>query len=411
MKIIKRITNWLEIRASTPTYSGWVLGGIAICFFGAAMNTMAGWLYAISGVSFALLFIAAVLPPRSLFHLIVKRHPIQAVTAGDDLKVELDIINPTNKVVNLLQVADVLPFILGKPQQQAIETILPQNSYRWVYYYPTERRGIYRWQTVELASGAPLGLFWCRRQRDCTAKAIVYPTVLNLTSCPLVDRIGQEDCRQGDPRGVPLQTANEGLVRSLRPYRIGDPMRLIHWRTSARYGELRLRELEIVTAGQQMVIALDSSGKWEESSFEEAVIAAASLYFYAQHQQVQVQLWTASTGLVKGDRVVMETLAATNPGEDATNPLSTSDPLIWLTQNPSTISLLPSGSRWLLWQSWQTPTEQVVVNRDYPGIVVQPEQPLQLQLQQALSGEHSIPLRSLKTQINPEVDLSYETAI
>lgn len=256
MKIIKRITNWLELRAFIPTYSGWVLAGVAICFFGAAMNTMAGWLYAISGVSFALLLIAAVLPPRSLFHLIVKRHPIPAVTAGEDLKVELDIINPTNQAVNLLQVTDVLPFILGKPHQQAIETILPQNSYRWVYYYSTKRRGIYRWQTVELASGAPLGLFWCRRQRECIAKAIVYPTVLNLASCPLVDRIGQEDSRQGDPRGVPLQTANEGLVRSLRPYRVGDPMRLIHWRSSARYGELRLRELEIVTAGQHMMAVL-----------------------------------------------------------------------------------------------------------------------------------------------------------
>ena len=32
------------------------------CFFGAAINTMAGWLYVISGVSFALLAVAAVLP-------------------------------------------------------------------------------------------------------------------------------------------------------------------------------------------------------------------------------------------------------------------------------------------------------------------------------------------------------------
>jgi uncharacterized protein (DUF58 family) len=162
-------------------------------------------------------------------------------------------------------------------------------------------------------------------------------------------------------------------------------MRLIHWRTSARYGELRVRELELVTAGQQTVIALDSSAKWEESSFEQAVIAATSLYFYAQRQQIQAQLWTAFTGLVRGDRVVMETLAATNPAEDATNLPPTSEPLIWLTQNPLTLSSLPSGSRWLLWQNLQTATEQVVVNRDYPGIVVQAEQPLQIQLQQALS--------------------------
>ena len=45
MKIIKRITTWLEICASTPAYGGWILVGIAICFFGAGINTMAGWLY------------------------------------------------------------------------------------------------------------------------------------------------------------------------------------------------------------------------------------------------------------------------------------------------------------------------------------------------------------------------------
>lgn len=77
MKIIKRTINWLETRACAPAYSGWVLAGIAICFFGAAVNTMAGWLYAISGVSFALLAIAAILPPRSLVGLTVKRRTIR----------------------------------------------------------------------------------------------------------------------------------------------------------------------------------------------------------------------------------------------------------------------------------------------------------------------------------------------
>ncbi len=42
MKIIKPITNWLETHASTPAYTGWILAAIAVCFFGAAINTMAG---------------------------------------------------------------------------------------------------------------------------------------------------------------------------------------------------------------------------------------------------------------------------------------------------------------------------------------------------------------------------------
>jgi uncharacterized protein (DUF58 family) len=382
MKIIKRIIYWLEIRACAPGYSGWVLAGISLCFFGAAINTMAGWLYVISGVSFALLGVAAVLPGRSLRGLTVKRLPIQPVTASSELTVELEIHNPTKHPVSLLLVEDILPFILGKPIKQAIETIPVAGNYHWKYYYPTQRRGVYRWQTVELISGAPLGLFFCRRQQETTAKAIVYPTVLPLTSCPLVDQIGQDESHRSDFRGRPLLTATEGLVRSLRPYRTGDAMRLIHWRTSARYGELRVRELEVVTGGEDIIIALDSAGSWFVENFEQAVIACASLYFYAQAQQIQVQLWTASTGLVKGDRSVLETLAAVTAQEDPSNPEGCVPIAIWLTQNPLTLPNLPQGSRWLLWDNISSPA-QAIVNRDYPGITIQHTEPLQPQLQKS----------------------------
>jgi uncharacterized protein (DUF58 family) len=384
MKIIKPITNWLETRACAPTYGGWVLAATAICFFGAGINTMAGWLYAISGISFALLGVAAILPPRSLTGLSITRRPMQPVSVGDDLTVELEIRNQTQQPVSLLQIEDILPFVLGKPIQKAIEAIPSQGSYRWVYYYPTQRRGVYRWHTVELGSGAPLGLFWCRRQRDCAATAIVYPTVLPLATCPLVDEMGQEESKKGDPRGRPLQTATTGLVRSLRPYRLGDPTRLIHWRTSARYGELRVRELEMVTGGQEIVIALDSASNWEEENFEQAVIAAASLYFYAHQQQLQVQLWTASTDLIKGERFVLETLAATTALEDASSVVPKSHPLIWLTQNPLSVATLPQGSRWVLWPNISSPPEQEVINWERPGIVLQSDRALQPQLQKTL---------------------------
>jgi uncharacterized protein (DUF58 family) len=383
MNVIKPITNWLEIRACVPTYTGWVLAGISTCFFGAAINTMAGWLYVISGISFALLGIAAVLPMRELVGLSVIRRPIEPVTAGDVLKVELEIHNSRSSVVSLIQVADILPYILGKPIQQAIESIPIGGCYRWVYYYPTERRGVYRWQTVELSSGAPFGLFWSRRPREVTARAVVYPTVLPLASCPLVDEMGQEDSLRGDPRGRPFQTATVGLTRSLRPYRIGDPIRLIHWRSSARYGELRLRELELITGGQDIIIALDSAGKWGEEEFEQAVITAASLYFYAHRQQMQVQLWTAATDLVRGEKSVLETLAATLPAEDIINS-QPKYPLIWLTQNSLTISALPSGSRWVLWDV--SSVKAPVTNPEYSGIILNNKQPLKAQLQEPLSG-------------------------
>lgn len=382
MGINERIADWLESRWVTPAYSGWLLGGIALCFFGAAINTMAGWLYVLSGVSFALLGLAAVLPARVLLGLNIHRYSIEPVSAGDELTIELEIENQTTQPKTLLQVQDLLPFVLGQPVQIPIETISPKDSYKWVYYYPTQRRGVYRWHNVQLRTATPLGLFWCSRRRHVPAKAIVYPTVLPLTICPLVDEMGQKDNAQFDSQQR-FQTATEGLTRSLRPYRTGDPTRLIHWRTSARYGELRVRELEVITGGQEIIICLDA-GTWQSENFEQAVIAAASLYFYAQRQQLNVKLWTGLTGLVQGDRLVLETLAANEPGEATANNLP-SNPLLWLSQNPISLNTLPSGSRWLLWSHVSSFEPKILVNQNYPGFVVQTEQPLQLQLQQPLT--------------------------
>ncbi|MUL35362.1 DUF58 domain-containing protein [Gloeocapsopsis dulcis] len=380
MTLNKQIADWLESRWITPAYSGWVLIGVTICFFGAAVNTMAGWLYVLSGLGFALLGIAAVLPARSLRGIKIHRSSIQPVSAGEALTVEIEIANPTVHPKNLLQIQDLLPFVLGKPVQAPIEVIPPNQSYTWIYHHPTQQRGVYRWHNVQLRTAAPVGLFWCRRQQEIPATAIVYPTVLPLTTCPIIDSLGQENHAKSHEQQR-VQLATEGLTRSLRPYRKGDPLRLIHWRSSARYGEFRVRELELITEGRELVICLDSAGTWEEDSFEQAVIAAASLYFYAQKQQLSVQLWTAATGLVQGNRAVLHTLAVTNSNESQVSNLPQSR-LIWLSQNVLSLNTIPSNSYWLLWGNdsvWRSKG-----NYNSFGLLIDKDQFLQPQLQKVV---------------------------
>ena len=386
MGIGKSIANWLENRWVAPAYAGWLLGGLTIFFFGAATNTMVGWLYVISGISTALLGLAAIGPPRSLREIALRRLPIVPVSAGDRLTVEVEVTNQSSQPKTLLQVGDVLPFVLGKPVETAIEVIPPGKVYKWVYYHPTEKRGVYRWHQIQLRTGMPLGLFWCRRRREAKATAIVYPQVLPLGVCPLVDEMGQKDALTRSDRQN-FQNATEGLTRALRPYRMGDPFRLIHWRTSARHGELLVRELEVMMGGQEVVISLDSALTWNADDFERAVIAAASLYFYAARRQMNVSLWTAATGLLQGHRVVLEALAATNFGEEEIGTESNlpSLPLIWLTQNPDSLNGLPVGSRWVLWTPGELDEGQKnVVSREFPGLRIDREQPLEIQLQQQL---------------------------
>ena len=383
MNIGHKIADWLENRAVTPAYAGWLLSGMTVFFFGSATNTMSGWLYALSGVSLALLGVAAVLPGKSLRFLEVRRRTIEPVSAGDQITVELEIENRAREPKTLLQVVDILPFVLGEPIVRPIEVIDPNSIYRDTYYLEARQRGVYRWQEVNLRTAAPLGLFWCRRSRRVKAVAVVYPQVLPLSTCPIIDRIGQEDSPQFYNRSR-SQTATEGLTRNLRPYRHGDPTRLIHWRTSARYGELRVRELEVAAGGQEIIIALDSAAAWQPEEFERAVTVAASLYFYASKRLLNVKLWTAGTGLVSGNRVVLETLAAVNAGEDAVENRPKL-PIIWLTQNSATLSTLSLGSRWVLWPLATAETgEKMLVKHELPGLEIRSGRPLELQLQDPL---------------------------
>ena len=61
--------------------------------------------------------------------------------------------------------------------------------------------------------------------------------------------------------------------------------------------------------------------------------------------------------------------------------------IITLSKKEEFTASLPLGSRWLLWQKPDSPTE-TVINREYPGILIQneQEQELQPQLQKALSS-------------------------
>ncbi len=381
MNIITRISDWLESRWVAPSYSGWLLAAIALALFGAATNTMAGWLYVMSGTIFALLLLAAILPRRAIEKLKIRRLAIDPVSAGDELTIELEISNPTSKAKHLIQIEDILPYVLAEPKKTAIETIPPKTSDRWSYYCRTKKRGVYQWHEIKLRSGNPLGLFWCRRSRQIPGKAIVYPQILPLTRCPIVDSIGQDDSiiLQSEQR---YQTASQGLTRALRPYRTGDPMRLIHWRTSARLGEFKVRELEIITGGQEVIISLDTNSEWEEENFEQAVIAAASLYFYAYKSQLNVKLWTASTGLLSGDRSVLETLAAIFPSQDNNLSKPPALPLIWLSQNSNSVASLSPGSRFVLFDSG---SGNVGSNNNSSGLVINSEAPLQQELQKYIN--------------------------
>lgn len=376
----------LELQGAAPTVGGRVAIVIGLCFFGAATNTMVGWLYAISGTMLALLAIAAILPRRSLRFLEVRRRPIPPVSAGDALTLELEVTNTGKHWCGLLEVHDrVPPSLLQTPQERklgaltmGLEAIGPQAVRRVRLISDAMKRGIYRWDTVDLRSGAPLGLFDSRCRTSVPARAVVYPTVLPLDRCPLLDSFGEAESEQIQPHQPDRMTTTE-LVRGLRPYRSGDSLRLVHWRSSARYGELRVRELETAASGRDLIVGLDSASTWDAADFEQAAIAAASIYFYAYRRQLAVRFWSAGTGELRGNRQVLEALAGVQPEEPSAHTMPTL-PLLWLTSNPQSFTLLPAGSRWFYFGD----RGDRAVTTLLPGFDIDRQESLRAQLQQQL---------------------------
>jgi uncharacterized protein (DUF58 family) len=384
MKFAQTPLKWLETHAAVPAYGGWVLMGLTFCFWLAATNTMAGWLYVLSGLGVALLLLSAIMPMQMLKGLEIRRSPLLPVHVGDPLFVEIQIRNTTPQTKGLLMAQDQVPQGLGERAEVVIEAISPQTQYTWQYSLHPERRGLYQWQAITLRTGAPLGLFWSRRVQKVQASVLIYPRVLPLSRCPLLEEIGPSAQQQFQQVPLP-RTGSEGSTRSLRPYRTGDPMRMVHWRSSARFNALRVRELEVIGGGQTFIIALDTQSNWHPDAFEQAVMAAASLVIYATQKQYAPQLWTSQWGLVQGTQQILEVLAQIEP-QQTTAKQQLDRPAIWLTTNPESISPLPLGSRYVLWtppsasQSPLEPREMV----HHAGFSIDPDVPLQIQLQKSL---------------------------
>jgi uncharacterized protein (DUF58 family) len=375
--MVAQWTLLLERRWIAPAYAGWVVMTIAICFFGAATNTMTGWLYVLSAICLVLAAVAAILPARSLNALSVEHLPIAPITAGEDLKIVLRLHNRSTQPQILFQLYDLLPPELGPVAPIPIECVPAQGTHDTYVTCTPARRGLYSWDRIELRSGQPLGLFWCRRGHVSPARAWVYPQRLRLAHCPIMENLS-------NPRSIDLslalrrpQLSTAGSTRSLRSYRNGDPLRLVHWRSSARYGELQVRELEDARKSTSVTIALDTTGDWTEVGFEQAVIAATSLYFYGVWQQLNVQFWSSSQGFVEGQEAILRALAEIKVGKERHE--LPNQPLLWLTAGGSRISQLPLGSRYLSWGHGDPAVD---------GFSVDPLRPLAAQLQQPLRPSH-----------------------
>ncbi len=102
------------------------------------------------------------------------------------------------------------------------------------------RRGIYRWSKLEVHGTDALGLVTLSRNYETDPiELVVYPAPLPVSvEIVALTGWGASDTESANRKGPGLE------VRGLREYSQGDPMRYVHWASSARHGKLMVKEFD-----------------------------------------------------------------------------------------------------------------------------------------------------------------------
>ncbi|HLN78251.1 MAG TPA: DUF58 domain-containing protein [Nocardioidaceae bacterium] len=215
------------------------------------------------------------------------------VTAGNEARVQLDLTNDGRMPTGLLLLEDQLPYVLGTRPRFVVDRMSPGRRRNVGYVVRSDVRGKFTIGPLAVRLSDPFGLVELNRTFSSTTPLVVVPRVVPLPPIPLSGAwTGSGDNR---PRAFATGSAEDVTVRE---YRRGDDLRRVHWRSSARVGELMVRREEQPWQSRATLF-LDNRthchrGRGAASSFEHAVSAAASVAVHLVQRGFTVRLVTAS---------------------------------------------------------------------------------------------------------------------
>ncbi|AEY88847.1 hypothetical protein SHJG_3575 [Streptomyces hygroscopicus subsp. jinggangensis 5008] len=222
------------------------------------------------------------------------------VPAGSEARVHLRMDNVSRLPTGLLMLQDRVPYVLGPRPRFVLDRVEPGGRREVSYRVRSDLRGRYPLGPLQLRLSDPFGMCELTRSFSTHDTLTVIPRVEPLSPV----RFGGEAKGYGDGRQRSLALAGEDDVIP-RGYRYGDDLRRVHWRSTARYGELMVRREEQPRRSRCTVLLDTRGGAYEgagpDSAFEWAVSGAASVLVHMLERGFSVRLLTDSGSAVPGE--------------------------------------------------------------------------------------------------------------
>lgn len=277
----------------------------------------------------ALPLVAVAVVARTRYRLSCARSVEPARTeAGRTADVRLRLDNVSRLPSGVLLMEDALPYPLGGRPRFVLDRVEPQGVRDVSYTVRSDTRGRYRLGPLSVRLTDPFGLCELARGFASTSDLVVTPVVTPLPSV----RLGGDWAGGGE--GTARAIAASGTDdTTTREYRYGDDLRKVHWRSTARVGELMVRREEQPFQSRATLL-LDTRGRVHRgegpaSSFETAVGAVASIGValarsgFALRLETDVDDALLPPGVPVTEGLLLDALAEVQPsaGRDLSLPL------------------------------------------------------------------------------------------
>ncbi|MEU2153693.1 DUF58 domain-containing protein [Streptomyces sp. NPDC019396] len=221
------------------------------------------------------------------------------VPAGSEARVHLRMDNVSRMPTGLLMLQDHVPYVLGPRPRFVLDRVEPGGRREVSYRVRSDLRGRYPLGPLQLRLSDPFGM--CELTRSFSASDLL--TVIPRTEPLPPVRLAGEAAGHGDGRQRSLALAGDDDIIP-RAYRHGDDLRRVHWRSTARYGELMVRREEQPQRTRCTVLldtrGLAYQGAGPDSAFEWAVSATASVLVHMLERGFAVRLLTDTGSSVPG---------------------------------------------------------------------------------------------------------------
>jgi uncharacterized protein (DUF58 family) len=210
---------------------------------------------------------------------------------GASARVMLRLQNLSGLPTGTLLLEDRLPYALGSRPRVVLERLGRHQASSVAYTVRADVRGRYEVGPLVVRLTDPFGLCELTRAFPSIDHLTVIPQVLAL---PAV-RLAGEYAGAGDSRARSVAVHGEDDAAP-REYRHGDDLRRVHWRSTARVGELMVRREEQPWESRATLVldgrALAHRGEGPTASFEWAVSAVASIAMHLRHSGYRLRLVT-----------------------------------------------------------------------------------------------------------------------